>query len=99
MITRRALLSGAAALAAPRRQNVIVVLADDMGYGDLGCYGSKANRTPHIDRLAEDGVRFTDHYSCSPVCSPARAGLMTGLVPDRVSVTGVLREEDDTEGG
>lgn len=100
MITRRVWLGAAAATAAQaKRQNVIVILADDLGYGDLGCYGSTINRTPHLDRLAADGVRFTDHYSCSPVCSPARAGLMTGLVPDRVGVTGVLREKDDSHGG
>jgi arylsulfatase A-like enzyme len=95
--TRRAFLA-TALNAASARQNIIIVLADDLGYGDLGCFGSKTNRTPHLDRLAADGVRFTDHYSCSPVCSPARAGLLTGLVPDRVGITGVLRDQDDSTG-
>src|ERR1044072_3829218 len=79
-LTRRQFVSSAAALAkSPTRHNTIFILADDLGYGDLGCYGNSNNRTPHLDRLAADGVRFTDHYTCGPVCSPARAGLMTGL--------------------
>lgn len=96
-MTRRGLLALAAA---PREQsmNVVVILADDLGYGDLGCYGSRVNRTPNLDRLALDGVRFTGHYSCSPVCSPARAALLTGQVPERTGVTGVLREEHDDSG-
>jgi arylsulfatase A-like enzyme len=100
MTSRRELLLAGPSLlrAAAPRMNFIVILADDLGYGDLGCYGSKTNRTPHLDRLAADGVRFTDHYSCSPVCSPARAGLLTGLVPDRTGVTGVLRDRDDATG-
>lgn len=97
--SRRQLLTlpGALAAAAPP-PNVILILADDLGYGDLGCYGSQRNRTPHLDRLAAEGARFTDHYSCSPVCSPARAGLMTGLVPERTGVTGVLRDQHDDTG-
>ncbi|MBI1895947.1 MAG: sulfatase-like hydrolase/transferase [Acidobacteria bacterium] len=96
---RQALSFSAAALAPPsERHNVILVLADDLGYGDIGCYGSELGVTPHLDRLAADGVRFTAHYSCSPVCSPARAALMTGLVPDRTGVTGVLRDAADSTG-
>lgn len=102
-MTRRQLaagVAGAGALRAARRKpNVILILADDLGFGDLGCYGSKTNRTPHLDRLAADGLRFTNHYSPSPVCSPARAGLLTGLAPDHTGVTGVLREEHDAAGG
>jgi arylsulfatase A-like enzyme len=93
-LTRRTLL--ASALARPR--NVVLILADDLGYGDLGCYGSTTNRTPNLDRLAADGLRLADYYTCSPVCSPARAGLLTGLAPERVGVTGVLREEHDHTG-
>ena len=59
--------------------NVIYILADDLGYGDLGCYGQKHFRTPGIDRLAEEGMRFTDHYAGSTVCAPSRAVLMTGI--------------------
>ena len=64
--------------------NVILILVDDLGYGDLGCYGSEKNDTPHIDRLAAGGLRFTDYYSASPVCTPSRAALLTGCYPGRV---------------
>jgi arylsulfatase A-like enzyme len=63
----------------PARPNIIFILADDLGYGDLGCYGSPHLSTPHIDRLAVEGTRFTQAYSGSPVCAPSRGVLMTGL--------------------
>ncbi len=66
--------------------NILVVLADDLGYGDLGCYGHPRIATPHIDRFAEDGLRLTNCYSAHPNCSPARAGLMTGRTPFRVGI-------------
>ena len=66
--------------------NFIVIFCDDLGYGDLGCYGSTKNRTPNIDQLAKDGVLFTDFYSSSPVCTPSRASLMTGCYPRRVGM-------------
>ena len=66
--------------------NVIVILADDQGSVDLGCYGSKDLQTPHLDALAERGVRFTQFYSAAPVCSPSRAGLLTGRWPVRAGV-------------
>lgn len=66
--------------------NVVLIFCDDLGYGDLGCYGSKVNRTPNIDRLATQGRRFTDFYSSSPVCTPSRASLMTGCYPRRVGM-------------
>ncbi len=72
------------------KPNVILINCDDMGYGDLGCYGSKVNQTPFIDSLAEEGVRFTSFYAASPVCSPSRAALMTGCYPPRVGITRVL---------
>ncbi len=59
--------------------NIIYIMADDLGYGDLGCYGQKDIRTPNIDRLADEGMRFTDHYSGSTVCAPSRCCLLTGL--------------------
>ena len=62
-----------------RPPNVVYVLADDLGYGELGCYGQKKIRTPRIDQLAREGMRFTQHYSGSPVCAPSRCVLMTGL--------------------
>lgn len=66
--------------------NIVIVLADDLGYGDLGCYGHPRIRTPHIDRFAEQGVRFTNCYSAAANCSPARAGLMTGRTPYRMGI-------------
>jgi len=63
--------------------NIIVILCDDMGYGDIGCYGNRAIRTPAIDRLASEGVRFTDFYCSAPMCSPSRYGLLTGRYPVR----------------
>ncbi len=63
--------------------NFIIILVDDLGYGDLGCYGNTTNLTPNIDRLAEEGVRFTDFYSVAPLCTPARAALLTGTYPIR----------------
>jgi arylsulfatase A len=66
--------------------NIIVIFCDDLGYGDLGCYGSIKNRTPHVDQLAADGMMFTDFYSSSPVCTPSRASLMTGCYPRRVGM-------------
>ncbi len=69
-------LAGAAVAAA--RPNVILIIADDLGYGDLSCYGQKFFETPHLDRLASEGIRFTDHYAGTTVCSPSRACLMTG---------------------
>jgi len=66
--------------------NIIVIFCDDLGYGDLGCYGSAKNRTPHVDQLANDGMMFTDFYSSSPVCTPSRSSLMTGCYPRRVGM-------------
>jgi hypothetical protein len=62
----------------PARPDVIIVLADDLGYGEVGCYGQKKIRTPNIDRLAREGMRFAQHYSGSPVCAPSRCSLLTG---------------------
>jgi arylsulfatase A len=74
--------------AAPaKRPNVIVVLADDLGWTDLACYGSDLHETPHLDRLANDGMRFTQSYSACTVCSPTRAALLTGKYPARLRVT------------
>jgi arylsulfatase len=65
--------------AGARRPNIIHILADDLGYAEVGCFGQKKIRTPNIDRLAAEGVRFTNHYSGSPVCAPSRCSLLTGL--------------------
>ena len=71
--------------------NVIVILVDDLGYGDLSSYGASDLKTPHIDRLINSGMRFDNFYANCPVCSPTRAALLSGKYPDRVGVPGVIR--------
>ena len=68
--------------------NIILILADDLGYGDLSCYGQKTLKTPHIDQMASNGMRFLNHYTGSTVCAPSRASLLTGLHTGHVSVRG-----------
>lgn len=108
---------GAASLAIPglacredgagkaRPPNIIFILADDLGYGDLGCYGQKKIKTPNIDRMAAEGIRFTNHYAGSTVCAPSRSCLMTGQHTGHTTVRGnsgkdgrrvSLRDEDVT---
>ncbi|MFZ5830978.1 MAG: sulfatase-like hydrolase/transferase [Planctomycetota bacterium] len=74
----------AAPEAAVSKPHVVFILADDLGYGDLGCYGCDEIRTPHLDRLAAEGVRFTDCYANGPVCSPTRAAFLTGRYQQRI---------------
>lgn len=81
------------------KPNIIFILADDLGYGDLSCQGGKDIRTPHIDRLFDDGVRFTNFYANSTVSSPTRASLMTGRYPDLVGVPGVIRTHKEDSWG
>jgi arylsulfatase A len=71
---------------AAERPNIVVVLCDDLGYGDLSCYGHEIIKTPNLDALATDGIRFTDGYAAAPVCSPSRAGLLTGRDPHRAGI-------------
>jgi len=78
-----AVASAAPVEGAARRPNFVVILIDDLGYGDLGCYGSKRNRTPNIDRLAAQGLRCTDFHANGPMCSPTRAALLTGCYQQR----------------
>jgi len=101
-----AALAGPAVAAAGRKPNIIFILADDLGYGDLGCFGQKRLKTPNLDRLAAEGVRFTQHYAGSTVCAPSRFTLMTGchighartvgqgqcLQPERVTVADCLKQ-------
>jgi arylsulfatase A-like enzyme len=68
--------------------NILFIMVDDMGYGDLGCYGQKVIKTPHLDKLAESGIKFTNFYSGSPVCAPARSVLMTGQHTGKTTVRG-----------
>ncbi len=83
-----------------RKPNIIFILADDLGYGDLGCYGQKRIKTPCLDKLAAEGIRFTDAYAGSTVCAPSRCALMTGLHMGHALVRGnarvPLRPEDTT---
>jgi arylsulfatase len=99
-MTRRSWLAAAAGAAgarlcgaADRPPNIVFILCDDLGYGDLGCYGSRIH-TPNLDRMAAEGVRFTNFCSADPVCSPSRAALLTGRYPTRVGVPRVLTSQD-----
>ena len=88
------LLLGGDPTAAPASPpNIVFVLADDLGWGELGCYGQTKIRTPRLDALAAEGIRFTDHYAGAPVCAPSRCVLMTGQHPGHAYV------RDNTEGG
>lgn len=71
---------------AMRPPNLVVILVDDLGWRDIGAYGQDVARTPHIDRLAREGMLFTQAYAANPVCSPTRAALMTGKYPARVGI-------------
>lgn len=97
----------------PQRPNIVLILADDLGYGDLGCYGQRRIQTPNIDRLAREGLRFTDFYAGSTVCAPSRCVLMTGyhtghcsirgnskqnLRPEEVTVAEILQQAGYTTG-
>ena len=85
-----------------QKPNIIYIYADDLGYGELGCYGQQKIKTPHLDKLAKEGMRFTQHYTSAPVCAPARAMLMTGKHAGHAYIRGnyELGEfEDENEGG
>ncbi len=71
---------------ARRDPNIIFLVADDLGYGEIGSFGQREIKTPHLDRMAVEGMRFTRHYSGSPVCAPSRAVLMTGLHPGHAPI-------------
>ena len=78
LVCLAALALAAPLRAADRKPNVILIIADDLGYGELGCYGQKKIKTPHLDQMAKEGIRFTQFYAGSPVCAPSRCTLMTG---------------------
>ena len=86
LLTSTILLNASESRQTNRLPNLVVILCDNLGYGDVGCFGSKKHRTPHIDRMAEEGMRFTSFYSTSGVCTPSRASLMTGCYPRRVGL-------------
>jgi arylsulfatase A len=82
------------------RPNVVVIFADDLGYGDLGCYGHPTIRTPHLDQMAREGMRLTQFYSSAEVCTPSRAALLTGRLPPRSGMCGNRRVLfPDSKGG
>ena len=84
-----ALLANApAAVPAEKLPNMVIILADDLGYGDLTCYGHPSIRTPNLDRMASQGMRFTDFYVAACVCTPSRAALLTGRLPIRSGMSG-----------
>ncbi len=85
--------AAATAARAVRRPNILVISIDDLGWRELASYGHEFNETPEIDRLAQQGMRFTNAYAAAPLCSPTRAALVTGLYPARVGITDYLRHE------
>lgn len=78
------------------RPNIIVILADDLGYGDVGAYGGTVIQTPHMDQLANEGMRFTSAYASAPICSPSRAGLLTGRYPLRSGIVQAMQAAGDS---
>jgi arylsulfatase A len=82
--------SGACAADAPAKPNIVFIIADDLGINDLGCYGRKDHKTPHLDKLAAEGMRFTCSYCAQPICSPSRAAILTGKTPARLHLTTYL---------
>ncbi|MFZ5831089.1 MAG: sulfatase-like hydrolase/transferase [Planctomycetota bacterium] len=93
LLSIAALLTIAASLAAAERPNVLIIVSDDQGYQDLGCFGSPQAKTPHLDRLAEGGVRLTSFYVTWPACTPSRGSLLTGRYPQRNGTYDMYRNE------
>lgn len=92
-------IDAAASDKSTERPNIVVILADDLGYGDLSSYGAKDLQSPHIDRLVQQGMRFDSFYANCPVCSPTRASLLTGRYPELVGVPGVIRTHANNNWG
>ncbi|MGY8640708.1 MAG: sulfatase-like hydrolase/transferase [Verrucomicrobiales bacterium] len=78
--------------------NIVLIMSDDQGYGDLGCYGAEDLRTPHLDQLAADGIRFTDFYANGPTCSPTRAAFLTGQYQQRIGLDNALTYQEANRG-
>jgi arylsulfatase A-like enzyme len=100
LLTLAALAGTHAAKAATpdqQRPNIVVIYVDDLGYGDLGSYGHHTIRTPHLDQLAREGMRFTDYYAPAPLCSPSRAGLLTGRTPFRSGIRSWIPEDTEVQ--
>jgi arylsulfatase A-like enzyme len=87
--------TGLHATPSTEKPNIVFILADDLGWADLGCYGSTFYETPNLDRLAKEGMRFTDAYAAAPVCSPTRASILTGKYPARLGITDWLPGRKD----
>lgn len=83
-------------LSASKTPNIVLIFCDDLGYGDLGCFGAEGWQTPHIDSIAKDGVKFTDFYSAQAVCSASRCALLTGCYPNRLGIHGALSPGSQT---
>ena len=81
------------------KPNIVMILVDDLGYGDISCFGGPQTRSPHIDSIAEQGLKMTQFYANSTVCSPSRAALLTGRYPDMVGVPGVIRQQPENSWG
>mgnify|MGYP006283254517 FL=1 len=92
-------LASSVPAAAPARPppNLLMVFIDDMGWGDFSCFGNRSARTPNVDRLAAEGIRFEQFYVASPICSPSRAALSTGQYPQRWRITSYLNNRADNE--
>ena len=98
VVSALVLLLPAAAASFAQRPDVVLIVADDLGYGDLSSYGAPDLQTPHIDAIGSRGMRFTQFYANSPVCSPTRAALLFGRYPDMVGVPGEQVDLSDREG-
>jgi len=92
-------LSLVVSASAAEKPNIVIIVADDLGYGDLSCYGAKDLKSPHLDALMASGLRFTNFYANCPVCSPTRAALLTGKYQELVGVPGVIRTKPEDNWG